>query len=601
MSFLQPLLLLLGVGAAVPLVLHLMRRRIHARVDFPAVQYLARAERENIRQIRMRNMLLMVLRILTILALALAAARPLGAFFGAGHVPTAMAIVLDNSLSTSAVVNGQPLLATLRASAREAAEAATSSDRLWLVTANGEVVGGSRETVLEAIEKTDAIAGRGDLATAVTRAAGLVTGAGLGAQQVVIVTDGQATSWNAPITVGGVGVTVLAPVLAVPANHAVVQAEARPARWTPNGSVVARTVGSDSATYRIALGTTRLASGTARAGEELTVHASPREQGWRAGVVELEPDELRGDDARFFAAWVGAAPQVRIDPSAGPFVRTAFDALVQSQRVAPGTGISITSADLVDKLPALLIAPSDPVRVGTANRALERLGVPWRFGPGRRDETMVRGEAFEGVKVTQRFPLVAQSGAVADTLATAGGEPWVVAGNGYVIIGSPLDPSSTDLPVRAGFVPWLGDVVAQRLAGEATAVFEAAPLGPLRLPVGVEAVESTDGQSQKVAAMSTAPGRPGVYFLTRGSSRLGALIVNPEPEESDLRRLAAADLRDRIQGSNASVTSDADTWRKSLFAAGSQRPLAVPLIVLALLLLAAETFVVRRTEQAATA
>jgi hypothetical protein len=147
-SFLQPLFLLLGVGAAVPLVLHLMRRRIHAKVDFPAVQYLARAERENIRQIRMRNMLLMVLRILAVLALALAAARPLGAFFGAGHVPTAMAIVLDNSLSTSAVVNGQPLLATLRASAKEAAEAATSSDRLWLVTADGQVVGGSQETVL---------------------------------------------------------------------------------------------------------------------------------------------------------------------------------------------------------------------------------------------------------------------------------------------------------------------------------------------------------------------------------------------------------------------------------------------------------------------
>ncbi|MCC6318417.1 MAG: BatA and WFA domain-containing protein [Gemmatimonadaceae bacterium] len=601
MSFLQPLFLLLGVGAAVPLVLHLMRRRIHMRVDFPAVQYLARAERENIRQIRMRNLLLMVLRMLVVLLLALAAARPLGAFFGTSHVPTAMAIVLDNSLSTSAVVNGQPLLATLRAAARDAAQAATSSDRLWLVTADGQVVGGSRETVLAAIDKTDALAGRGDLATAVTRASGLVAGAGLGAQQVVVVTDGQATAWDAPVTVGGVSVSVLAAAPAAPANHAVVQAEARPARWTPGGSVVARTLGADSATYRIALGATRLASGTARAGEELTVHSSPRTQGWSAGVVELEPDELRGDDARHFAVWVGAAPLVRIDASAGAFARTAFDALVQSQRVAAGADVVIAAADVVDRLPALLIAPSDPRRVGTANRALERLGVPWRFGAGRRDETLARGERFEGVKVTSRMPLIAQSGAVADTLATAGGDAWVVAGEGYVLIGSPLDPSATDLPLRAGFVPWLGDIVAQRLAGETTALVEAAPAGPLRLPSGVTAVEASDGTSQPVAAMHAAPARPGVYFLMRGSQRVGALVVNPEGEESDLRRLAPAALRDRLQGRSVAVTSDVAQWRRSLFASGSRRPLQVPLIVLALLLLAAETFVVRRTEQQAGA
>ncbi|MBL8961813.1 MAG: BatA domain-containing protein, partial [Gemmatimonadetes bacterium] len=161
MSFLEPLFLLLGAGAAVPLVLHLLRRRIHSEVDFPAVAYLARAERENVRQLKMRNLLLMVLRVLAVLMLAFAAARPLGAFFGAGHVPTAMAIVLDNSLSTSAIVGGEPVLATLRTAARQAASEATGSDRLWLVTADGQVVGGSREQVLEGIDRADALAGRG--------------------------------------------------------------------------------------------------------------------------------------------------------------------------------------------------------------------------------------------------------------------------------------------------------------------------------------------------------------------------------------------------------------------------------------------------------
>jgi hypothetical protein len=602
-SFLEPIWLLLGAGAAVPLVLHLMRRRLHLKVDFPAVQYLARAEKENIRQIRMRNLLLMLLRMLAVLCLALAAARPLGAFFGAGHVPTALAIVLDNSLSTSAVVDGRPVLTALREAARQAAEGATSADRLWLVTADGQVVGGARATVLDAIDRTDAIAGRGDLAMAVTRAGGLVAGAGLAARQVVIVTDAQATTWSQPVSAGDVRVSLLAPPpgSAPPANRAVVQAEARPVRWTPRGSVVARMAGRDSATYRIALGGTRLASGTARPGEDLTVHASPSEQGWRAGVVELEPDELRGDDARYFAVWLGAAPRVRIDAAAGPFVRTAVDALVQNQRVALGTDVTITAADAADRLPALLVAPSDPVRVGTANRALERLGIPWRFGPARRDETVVHGARFEGVRATQRYPLVAQSGATADTLATAGGEAWVVAGERYVLIGSPLEPSATDLPVRAGFVPWLGDMVAQRLADDATTLLQAAPGASIRLPSGVDAITAEDGQRLGASGLATAPARPGVYFLQRGADRVGALVVNPEPEESDLRRLGVSSLRDRVPGSDHVVTADASAWRRSLYAAGSRRPLQVPLIVLALALLAAETFVVRRTEQQATA
>ncbi len=45
MSFLAPLYLLLAAAIAVPLLIHLMRRRIGARVDFPAARYLA-ARRE---------------------------------------------------------------------------------------------------------------------------------------------------------------------------------------------------------------------------------------------------------------------------------------------------------------------------------------------------------------------------------------------------------------------------------------------------------------------------------------------------------------------------------------------------------------------------
>ena len=597
MSFLAPLYLMLAGAVAIPLFLHLRRRRIENKVDFPAVRYLERAEKENVRQLKVRNLLLMFLRIAAVLAIAFAAARPIGAFFGAGHVPSALAIVLDNSLSTSAIVNGQPLLATLRERALEAANAASRNDRVWLVTVDGTVTGGSIDAVRQAITRTDVHPGRGDLANAITRGAGLVVGSGMEGRQVVVATDAQASTWNAPIATGDVRLSVLAPAGEAPRNRAVVLAEARPSRWTPRGTVVARAQLPDSATYRIALGERTLARGTARGGEDLTVRAAPPERGWQAGVVELEPDELRADDTRFFAVWLGAAPLVRPEPTAGPFLRTAVDALVQDARVALGGDIALAPADGAVRLPALLLAPADPTRLGAANRTLERLGLPWRFGAPRRDETAVRGDKFDGVRATLRYPLEAQTGATGDTLATAGGAPWIVAGDGFVIIGSPLDPAATDLPLRASFVPWLGDIIAQRLAGTASADLQAAPGAAMRVPSGTDGLEAPDGQVTPLTASSNAPSRAGVYFLRRGTARVGALVVNAEPEESDLARLPLATLRDRVRTRDALVTADAAEWRRSLFNLGARRPLQLPLILLALALLAAETLVVRRDER----
>src|SRR4029079_3967468 len=90
-DFLSRLWLAAAPAAAVPLLLHLLRRRIGARVEFPAVRYLERAEKEHSRTLKIRNLLLMFLRILALLAIALAAARPVARWVGAGHAPTAIA------------------------------------------------------------------------------------------------------------------------------------------------------------------------------------------------------------------------------------------------------------------------------------------------------------------------------------------------------------------------------------------------------------------------------------------------------------------------------------------------------------------------------
>ena len=601
MSFLEPLLLSLGLAAAVPLLLHLMRRRLGSRVDFPAARYLLRAEQENSRQLRLRNLLLMLLRVLLVLLVALAAARPVGRVAGSGHPPTALAVVLDNSLSTAAVAGGEPVLAALKAAARDALARSAAADRLWLVTADGRVTGGTRDALLAAIERVEPLGGGGDLPTALGRAAAMAAAADLPARQVLVLTDGQQSAWARAAEPSRVPVTAFVPTAAPPANGAVVAAAARPTRFTPRGAVVARAAGRDSASYTVALlrdgaEPLTLARGTARGGEEISVTVTPPGEGWTGGFVELPPDELRGDDRRWFALWRGEPPPVRVDASAGTFVAPAIDALVESGRASRGTTVVVAAADVADRLPALLVPPADPVRLGAANRNLERLGVPWRFGSARRGAVDVRGPRLDGVTASLRHPLERAGAAPADTLGTAGGEAWAVAGEGYALVASPLDPAATTLPLRAVFVPWFGDVLAQRLAAEPGAVVEAAPGAPVRVPAWVTGWEPAAGGAQQLVmdGALTAPTEAGVYYLLRGPARAGALVVNPEPEESVLDRLQPSALRARLGARDAEVHTSRDPFVAAAFDPAAGRSLLPPLILAALATLVAEGWASRR-------
>lgn len=596
MSFLAPIWLALAAAVVVPLVLHLMRRRIETRRDFPAARYLLRAERENVRRLKLRNLLLMVLRALAVLFLALAAARPISQVLGSGHVPTGLAIVVDNSMSAGVIVDGAPLLSRLKAGARTVLDAAGGNDRVWLVTVDGSVTGGARDVVGDAIDAIEAIGGQGDLAGAITRAAGLASEAGLPANTVVVFTDGQASQWGEPVSAGEVRVVAWMPAVTVPANRSLAVAEARPARWSPRGAVLVRADGADSVTFRVTLGERTVSRGLLRGNAEHLVRLEPAERGWQAGRVDLAPDELRGDDERHFAVWVGNAPTAAVDPAAGLFVREAIDALARSELVARGPGIAVAPADLATKTPALLLAPSDPVRLGAANRNLERLGVPWRLGEPRRDETVARGADLDGMPIRMRYPLQAVAGAVADTLVTASGEPWAVAGDGYVLIASPVTVEASGLPIRAQFLPWLAELIGQRLAAEGAIHLRAEPGGAVRWPTMVDGLERNDGQVLPLASDARAPLRNGVYFLRRGTERVGALVVNPELQESVLDRLAGPALEARLRGRDVLVTADQGELVSAAFDQSARRPLQALLLFLALAALVAEMIIVRRAE-----
>jgi hypothetical protein len=559
-------------------------------VEFPAARYLARAERDHSRTLRMRNLLLMLLRMFAVFLLAAAAARPTARIAGAGHAPTALAIVLDNSLSTSVVEGGTPLLEQFKRMAREAIRQASPDDRVWLITADATVRGGSPGSLVDELERVRPYSGAGRIHEAVGRAVAAVEATGLPARQVAILTDAQRSTWNEPAQIrGDVPVLVWAPRSTAPINRAVVLAEPRPLRWTPRGALAARAIGPDSTTYRIALGPRTLARGTIVPNEEAVVRAAPAERGWTAGSVELEPDELRLDNTRYFALWIGSAPAVRVLPGAGVFARNAVDVLRSSERVAEGSSIVVAAADEVAALHALILPPSDPVRLGAANRALERLGVPWRYGPVRREASIARSDQIQGVSVTWRYQLLARGVPAAETLAVVGREPWIVSGPRYVLVGSPLAPEATSFPVSAAFLPWLGDMLASRLHADPGGVRTAVPGERIVAPPGVEALQSVDGARTPISGgQLEAPATAGTYYFIQGTRRVGALVVNAEVSESQLDRWPQGDLDERIVTTRARVANAPDDWVRQAFTGAAHRSLVVPLLAVTLLVLGVE-------------
>ena len=631
MGFLAPSLLALAAFIGVPLLVHLLRRRVGRTVDFPAVRYLTRMEQEHSRERKLRHRLLLFLRLLAVLALALAAARPIARLAGLGHAPVSLAVVVDNSMSAGVVRDGRSTMDEMRSNAARLLGELTPDDRAWLVTADGRVIGGNSAALETALAGLKPLGGRGDLTAAVRRAVTLVRSGAPRAPVVTVITDGQASAWTtaandstaAIVNADGVPVQLLTRTLAPARNAAVVDVRADPARWTPAGTVAFAVQSSDSLAWRVTLDGRTVARGRAPAASAdapatLTQRLASAANGWVRGSVELDADDLRGDDARWFAVRVAPPSSVIIRSEAGAFLTAALTTLVEEKRLERGTAgargvVTVSGADApLNAGPVLLTAPVDPLRVGEANRTLARLGIPWRFGAIARDLVIARGaSALEGVQVRVRYPLQYSPGTtadnaakgsapratgerVADTIATAGGTPWAVAGNGYVLLGSPIDPEATDLPLRAGFVPWVLESLARRL-GEDGIVLQATPGQGIndRAIGSASALEAPDGSLIPLSGdRLTVPSESGVYFLRRQTARIGAVVVNAEASESDLRgeATAGAAFRTRVSGRTVGIDTVADVWRRHVLAQAAGRSLLSPLLVVALLALLFEAW-----------
>jgi hypothetical protein len=102
MSFLYPLFLAGAAAIAIPIALHLFRRRTETIVDFPAVRLLHKAPVEQQRRRKIREWILLALRVVALALLAFAFARPYFRADAAAIASPVTIVLLDTSMSMSA-------------------------------------------------------------------------------------------------------------------------------------------------------------------------------------------------------------------------------------------------------------------------------------------------------------------------------------------------------------------------------------------------------------------------------------------------------------------------------------------------------------------
>ena len=626
MGFLSPLLLLLGAAAAVPLILHLLRRDRDRRVSFPALRYLQRTTRERARQIRLRQLLLLALRIAAVAVISLAAARLVVPLPGGEHEPTAVVVILDNSLSSGLVEDGRRALDDLKDAGLAGLEHATDRDRIWVLRA-GEpwelVVPLPPEEARERIRRTEVSHAAGALDFTVRRAREILAGAHEPARELHIHSDLQRSGleegsagehpansrilasspptgerhnrWLSDLRVGEG-----APPVVGERTRMVATARARP-EGDEVGGIPVRLVVEDEIV------------GVAETGPDGTVSftAGPFPVGWVEGRLEMDPDALAADAALHFAFRVREPPRVRTGGQDMGFVEEALGVLEESDRIrreaGPDVDLVIQSGaetdglDLTEEVALVLVPPASPADLPAFNRFLAAAGSSIELSPeGTQGQWTVTESripvALEGITVGFRYRIEdADRDPEVEVLADlSDGSPWIASDEGHsgrvLVLASPLIPEASELPVRAPLIPFLEWVLGDWIGGGSPTALTAGDT--LRAPEGATTLRTPDGRSRDLDDTSYFPETrtAGIHRIFRGDSLVEMVAVNPPASESDLTPAARGEVESWL-GTEVEFVDSQDGWTRTAFRpAGGREPWRF-LVAAAFILLLVESLV----------
>lgn len=576
---------LLGLGAAaLPVLLHLVHRREPPEVAFPAVRYLEDATRDHRRRLRLRHLLLLAVRTLLIVAAVLAAARPTLARGGIGdHAPSALALIVDNSASSAAMVDGVATLDRIVNAARRTLDRATPADRIWLITADGVARPGSTAALQDRLGTLRAEPVPMSLGDAIAQGRDLVRSAGRSGE-VIVITDLQRSAITSARGRGPI--LVLRPDGASSVNRAVVSLSPGAQPWGPDGGRVGLAIASsDTAPVAVTIGV-----GGRALREVLVTPGAPASQrippiapGWTTVTASMPPDEFRLDDERVVALRAAPPAGVRWDAT-DQWVAAALDVLASDGRVRPGEGLRIGT---LGPGPSLVFPPDDAARIGAINRLLVSRGSAWRFGGMVVSAERTDSNALLPVReaVSRRVRLESSGATGGEVLATVGGEPWLVRSGDLLLVGSRFDPAWTALPLAAAFVPLL-DAIVTRVANGAPELPEVAAGTAVRIPERATTVVQDGAQREVEGGALWYPRSLGVHYLLAGPDTLGAISVHLDLRESDFARAEDRDVRALWPGARLADMTDGP---RLAFTLGGRGDLRGALLLLALACVLAET------------
>ncbi|HET6273242.1 MAG TPA: BatA domain-containing protein [Bacteroidota bacterium] len=328
MTFLNPLLLIGLVAAAIPIIIHLLNLRKLKTVEFSSLRFLKELQKTKMRRVKIRQLLLLILRTLLVIAVVLAFSRPAmkGSLAGipAGGTTKARAtivIVLDDSPSMGVRNERGILFSQAKEGVGRLLDLAEDGDEVYLIRLSEVghkeifVPASSTRAVRDAVEKMSP-----SLMTTPFRSALGVAAKVLGEsknfnQEVYLVTDLQATQFMAQdsvdlfhervrfflIDIGtrqpeniGINQIVVHTQILTRNKPVSMQAHVRNFGTVPvrNGVASVYLDGARVVQQSVDVG----AGGSASA----TFSIIPRRRGIIQGYVQLEDDAFEPDNTRYF-------------------------------------------------------------------------------------------------------------------------------------------------------------------------------------------------------------------------------------------------------------------------------------------------------------
>jgi aerotolerance regulator-like protein/VWA domain-containing protein len=581
-TFLSPMFLAGALSAAIPLVLHLLKRQPELRVKFAAVKLLKRAPVELTEKRHLRELLLLALRIAALVLLALAFARPFFATGAASGSSGVTMVALDTSYSLSAPGRFE----RARQLAKDAVTRAPAGDLVGLVTFSDDAEiavkpGTDRVLVASAIDEAAPGFGATRYRAALSGAAQHMDGR---RGTIVVVTDLQENGWDAGDRASvpeGVKIEV-ADVGAPPPDLAVTAVRPQADRVV----ATVRNTGPRAREARVHLtidnrpaGDVTVAIGANQVAEA-TFAGAPR--GTAAAVTVEDPGGIQADNVRFAVLGGTSLPSVLVVTGSGDLGREAF--YVQHALAAgavPGRGwqvagvggaqLSTWTDDRMREHAAVLLLSTR----GLERRGREVLASYARTGGGvfiaagpdvdgdvvadvLGQESTLRVVTVDGTRPAARalapadgrhpifqsfagnaatlglvkFQNAARiSGAACQTLArfTTGDTALIEcpAGDGRaLVLASDLDNRWNDFPLHATFVPFLHEVVRYLASARA------------------HASEYLVGDAP--AGVKKAPGIVTLADTARGKGASRRVAVNVDPREADPARLSVDDFQSAV-------------------------------------------------------